>query len=403
MKRMKIKKLILAAVKLIIIAVLFIGGLWAEAEIEYLTFESGLLFVFKEKPLDYLVNGPQITPQTMQYRCGAVYEVTEKAYEYSEYAARGMVVPLGVEQLREQGNENGKIPVKVTYSLGKKPMWTGGNFTDPAQFLASEYAAGNNLTEENIVSYNEFHYANGNMLRFIFLKDEAADGVTRLITVDKQWNDREIKIYGKNFEFDGNFSLQPEDYNNDGYPDFLVKASAPDKKGCLYALHCAGDYPYPDYIYICGETSDAPKLDRIDRENFFLFTLDEYGFPKPQIFNDAEPLVYVDSPPYFYDTDNFENNGWVFTSSYENGVITLKGSAAAMYRAQKNTHADIALKKLDGLVWRNAHMPVSSIDLTADNSHRSSIMTVRKELPPGIYRIDVTINGKTTFTEFYVY
>ncbi|MDE6592531.1 MAG: hypothetical protein K2K57_05640 [Oscillospiraceae bacterium] len=380
--------------KPIIIALLFTAGLWAQGAIESLIYGSGMNFALKEYPLDYSISTayPAMSPQTMQYNFGDVYEITEKAYEYSDYAVRGMVVPSGVEILRGQGNKNGKIPVKVTYSLGKKPMWTGENFTDPAMFLASEYAVGHHLTEENIVSYNEFHYANGNLLRFIFLKDETADSM-RLITVDKQWNDREIDIYGKNFEFDGNFSLQPKDYNNDGYPDFLVKASAPDKKGCLYALHYAGDYPYPSYIYIYGETSDAPKLDRIDRENYFLFTLDEYGFLKPQILNSDRQL---------YDTENRENNGLIFTSSYENGVITLKGTVVSLYKAQNASHMSIALKKLDGLVWRNVDMPVNSADLIAGDSRRSYLMTVKKELEQGIYRIEATVNGKMTYTEFIV-
>ncbi|MDE7293382.1 MAG: hypothetical protein K2N72_03050, partial [Oscillospiraceae bacterium] len=293
-------------------------------------------------------------------------------------------------------------PVPVSPSLE--------NFTDPAEFLASEYAVGNSLTREDIISYNELRLANGSPQRIVFLKGETKDNVPRLITADEQWNIDEIYFYGKPFEFDGNFTLQPEDYNNDGNPDYIYKLRAPDKNGCLYALRYTGRLfrgDSPTYIYICGETSDAPKLDRIDRDNFFLFTVDEFGFPKPQIFSVAEhlipPFVYVDLPPCFYDIDDFENNGWIFTSSYENGVITLKGTAAVMYRAQKNTHMDIALKNYDELTGQGADVLVSSVDVTADYSHRSSIMTVQKELSPGIYRIEVTINDKTTFTEFYVY
>lgn len=391
--------------KTIITALLFAAGLCVQAQTEALTPEAGTGILIKEYPVreDYTA----MPPQTMRYKWDAVYEITETAYEYSEYTARGMIVPSGVEILNWQKTENGKIPVKVTYSLGKKPIWTeGNNFTDPADFLASEYAARNSLTRENIISYNEFRLANGSPQRIIFLKGETSESMPRLIIADGQWNIEEKELYGQPFEFDGNFSLQPEYYNNDGNPDYIYKASAPDKNGCLYALRYTGRLfrgDSPIYIYICGETSDAPKLDRIDRDKFFLFTLDEFGFPKPQIFSVAEHLVYVDKPPYFYDIDDFENNGWVFTSSYESGVITLKGTAVTMYKAGKNTHADIALKKLDNFVWRNVDMPVSSIGLTADYSHRSSSITVRQELSPGVYRIDVTVNGKTTFTEFYVY
>ena len=59
---------------------------------------------------------------------------------------------------------------------------------------------------------------------------------------------------------------------------------------------------------------------------------------------------------------------------------------------------EIVLKKLDGLVWRDIDIPLFNTAFKGS----SDTATIAKELEQGVYRIEVTINGKTTYTEFIV-
>ena len=172
-------------------------------------------------------------------------------------------------------------------------------------------------------------------------------------------------------------------------PDFIYKAAAPDKRGCTYRIHFTDTDSDDPVIYIYGETSDSPKLDRIDREHFFYRTVYERDFVTPVVLTADGKTI---------DIKDYENNGWVFTSSYEDGVTTLKGITISS-NAYSPARVEITLKKLDGLVWRDIDIPLFNTAFKGS----SDTATIAKELEQGVYRIEATINGKTTSTEFYVY
>ena len=196
----------------------------------------------------------------------------------------------------------------------------------------------------------------------------------------------------KGYNFDGNFTLSLEDYNCDGKPDFIYKAAPPDKNGCTYRIHFTDTVSDDPVIYIYGETSDSPKLDRIDHSTFFYFA-NENGYLSPMVLTaNGESLDKKDS----------ENNGWVFTSYYENSTISLKGTVAYT-NASLTNKAEIAVKKLDGLVWRDINVPQFNTEFSVNRAFESDTATIAKGLEQGVYKIEVTINEKTTSTEFYVY
>ncbi|MDE7293834.1 MAG: hypothetical protein K2N72_05360 [Oscillospiraceae bacterium] len=346
-----------------------------------------------------------ITPAELQYRCGDMYEISQIEYEYSGQPA-GTVSSVSIQAGNTKG---GKIPLKMTLSLGNDPFKKNyfKNYTDPTEFLESAENGNkhladvylnrsydllyNKVTEEQIISYNEFYGSDRIRHRAIFYQagSESSPYWWIIKQTDSGFCWRE-KVSSNSFKYDGDFTLQLEDYNNDGIPDYIYKADDPDKKGCRYILQ------YTDgessLIYIYGETSDSPKLDRIDREHFFYLTK-KNEYPSPIVLNaNGETL----------DGKDYENNGWLFTSYYENGTISLNGTAAYT-TARLTNEAEIAVKKLDELVWRNINVPQFNTEFSVNRAFESDTATIAKELEQGVYKIEVTINEKTTSTEFYVY
>lgn len=393
---MKIGKIVLAAV-------FFAAALILQCIMEaYYSIHNGI--EHKETKYSYGTQGSVsgaggTSPAWLITFYGDEYEISQIDYKYSALPI-GYIVSI---KASEQETECGKIPLQVTLSLGNEAVAEKNlnfkNLSDPNELFASDRE---NPLPTNVISYNEFYATAARKCRVIFYEGDDEENIPYMVISDESQNETISCCYGMNngtgYSFDGHFALSLEDYNGDGKPDFIYKAAEPQKKGCTYRIHYTdvslGGKSGDPAIYIYGETSDSPRLDSINSDNFFYLTRDEYGYVTP---------CTLRSDGTSGDIGDYENNGWVFTSYYEDGVTTLKGtviSAKALYN--NNNRVKIAVKKLDGLVWRSINLPAFNTLLSVDYEFESDTATIAKELEQGLYKIEVTVNGKRTETEFTV-
>ena len=151
----------------------------------------------------------------------------------------------------------------------------------------------------------------------------------------------------------------------------------------LYSRHNA--------FFVKGESDDTVRLDRINRDYCFF------------ISRNPSSLRYIpmlmDSSGHCISGDDYVNNGLVFTSRYEDGQIFLK--AVNVNVEDCECIAQLALKRLDGQVWRDTGAVVEKQGYEVPG-YESAEKCIAIDLDGGIYKIGITIGGEYTETEFYV-
>lgn len=341
------------------------------------------------------------TPAEFEAKYGDSYD-TKIEYNYDNSVKRGNIISLTTSP-----GEGGKEFAHLMVSLGTDYMAVDEkcdftNLIDQAVYFADEDIP------DNTISYNEFYVRNGSKRKVKFYEQTTVAGVRQYMMVFTTSDGRAVTFpcaYDEDdsYSFYGNFALSLEDYNGDGSPDFLYKAGSVDRNGCHYRMHITDNGYYsgiseahnPDTVlYIYGETGYSPRLDRINREAFFYLSRDGLDRVVPTVLNLQDGYDSVAA---------HENNGWIFTSAYENGSIMLKGTVISDEPEQnEDFSAQISLKRLDERVWRDVPLGTDAAAFSFPGAAGSDTAVIEKELSRGVYRVEVCVNGKWTYTEFIV-
>lgn len=344
------------------------------------------------------------TPAQFEAVYGDSYDM-QVNYIYDDEVDRGKII-----RLASTFSEGDKPCVRADVSMGYD---YGGadekcdfkNLIDPEVYFADEFVS------EDTVSYNVFYAPGGHERRVKFYELTDGTGTHNMMTYNYNYfynnaNAAEVpcSYNGEDYSFYGNFALSLEDYNGDGCPDFLYKAAKPEHNGCYYRIHLTDDGSVQSdaginddpVLFIYGRTADSIRLDRINRDAFLYFTRDSSDRIVPQVLN------------FKYGSDNisrYENNGWVFTSFYEDGEIQLKATAVsddAVHDDDFTVLTEICLKRLDGMVWRDVPLETDRAEFTFSGVRGSDTVRIEKKLSKGVYRLEVGLEGKYSYTEFYV-
>lgn len=342
------------------------------------------------------------TPAQFEAMYGDSYDM-QVNYIYDDEVDRGKII-----RLASTFSEGDKPCVRADVSMGYD---YGGadekcdfkNLIDPEVYFAGKFVS------EDTVSYNVFYAPGGHERRVKFYELTDGTGTHNMMTYNYNYfynnaNAAEVpcSYNGEDYSFYGNFALSLEDYNGDGCPDFLYKAAKPEHNGCYYRIHLTDDGSDSEGInndpvlLIYGRTADSIRLDRINRDAFLYFTRDSLDRIVPEVLN------YKDGSD---DISRYENNGWVFTSFYEDGEIQLKATAVsdeAVHDDDFTVLTKICLKRLDGMVWRDVPLETDRAEFTFSGVRGSDTVRIEKKLPKGVYRLEVGLEGKYSYTEFYV-
>ena len=207
------------------------------------------------------------------------------------------------------------------------------------------------------------------------------------------------------YTYNGFFSLLLDDYNGDGNPDFVYRTCDPGGSGSYYYMQCmtpelrsnSQKLPSPhrnadSSFYVHGENAPSIRLNRIDRETVFYLTKNE---------NEIYPVI-LDSDLRSV-SDRFSVDGKLYSSFYEDGVLSLKCTCLDMpwgFSTQEEA-AGLSLRKLTDRMWEKTDCPEeTSFKL---RSYSSDQVKLKIPLEKGVYRMEIyPEGGGIAVTEFTV-
>lgn len=385
-----------------------------------------------------------LTEEEFNRLYGDEYVLMYWASEYSDTVPEGRLIRVEDAWAFFQGQQNdGRTVLNAYWSKGKAPEETVCDFrnlVDCDEYFAQFGGEPPMRDDEYLVSHNEFYMSdgqlctvditssflddadfmtianggqpipgqplldsskpvfNGKMLQYISL--ELGGGVITPCAYDS--NDR----YALCYIYNGHFSLLLDDYNGDGDPDYVYRTCDPGGSGSYYYMQCmtptgranSQKLPSPSRnadssFYVYGETAPSIRLNRIDRETVFYLTKNE---------NDEIYPVILDSDLRSV-SDSFSVNGKLYSSFYEDGVLSLKCTCLDIpdgYSVQNET-ARLSLQKLGDRMWEET-------ELSEETSFRLRSFSgdeVKLEIPleKGVYRMEIyPESGGIAVTEFTV-